>query len=158
MIVTRRFQEAMRELLSGYEIQEHEILNKTFASTRSTPVIEKSIEFVSLCEHHFLPFFGIVSIVYIPNEKLAGLSKLARIVDYYAHRLQLQERMTEQICDAIWRMLNPKRLIVRVEALHFCVFARGVKKRAKTITLTTRGFKNESAMLRTLQLLKARIK
>jgi GTP cyclohydrolase I len=103
-------------------------------------VIEKDITFHSSCEHHLMPFFGKVHIGYIPDGKVVGLSKLARTVEVYARRLQIQELMTAQIADAIMEYLQPKGVIVMVEAEHMCMSMRGVKKPgSQTVTLATRG-------------------
>ena len=135
-----RVARAYEELLSGYEQSASEHLSKTFDSPSGELVLEKDIAFSSTCEHHLMPFFGKVHIAYIPDGKVVGLSKLARVVDVYARRLQLQERMNAEIADAIFDVLSPKGVFVVVEGEHTCMTARGVKKfGSKTVTSATRG-------------------
>lgn len=115
-------------------------LEKTFTVNNSEMVLEKDIVFFSTCEHHMLPFFGKAHIAYIPDGKVVGLSKLARTVEVYARRLQIQEQMTGQIADAIMQYLKPKGVMVAVEAEHMCMTMRGIKKPgSKTMTLASRG-------------------
>lgn len=112
-------------------------------------LLEKDIPFYSLCEHHLLPFFGKAHIAYLPNDRVVGLSKLARTVEVYARRLQLQEQMTTQIADDIMRHLDARGVMVVIEAEHLCMTMRGVKKPgAKTITTCVRGAFEEQAELR----------
>lgn len=128
------------ELTSGYAQTPAEHLSKTFCESGASIVIENNISFSSTCEHHLMPFFGAVHIGYVPNGKVVGLSKLARVVDVFAKRLQLQERMNRQIADAIFDELQPKGVIVAIEAEHTCMTARGVKKvGSKTFTFVERG-------------------
>ena len=128
------------EILSGYKDDAGKHLSCTFEECGSEVVIEKDIDFSSTCEHHLMPFFGKVHIAYIPDGKVVGLSKLARVVDVYAKRLQLQERMNNQIADAIMEHLAPKAVAVVIEGEHTCMTARGVKKvGSKTVTYATRG-------------------
>jgi GTP cyclohydrolase I len=128
------------EVLAGYNDNPAIHLGRTFDEEGSDVVIEKDIDFSSTCEHHLMPFFGKVHIAYIPNGKVVGISKLARTVDVYAKRLQLQERMNNQIADAIMEHLSPKGVAVVVEGEHTCMTARGVKKvGAKTVTYVLRG-------------------
>mgnify|MGYP002622874470 CR=1 FL=1 len=136
------------EIAAGYDADVSEHLNKTFRKDGSEIVMEKDIVFYSMCEHHMMPFFGKAHIAYIPNGKVAGLSKLARCVEVYARRLQIQERMTDQIADAIMDELKPEGDMVMVEAEHLCMTMRGVKKPgSKTTTLVTRGvFKDDPAL------------
>ena len=102
--------------------------------------IQKSTEFYSVCEHHLLPFFGEVHLAYVPNGKIIGLSKIGRVIDVFAHRLQVQERLTEELAEAFDKALNPKALAIKIEAQHFCMMMRGVKKQnGKTITTASRG-------------------
>lgn len=128
------------EVLSGYEDNSKKHLSKVFKSKDTDVIIEKDICFFSMCEHHLMPFFGKVHIAYIPNGKVVGISKLGRLVDVYARRLQLQEQMTTQIIDSLMEELNPKGAMVVVEAEHTCMTMRGVKKvGSKTVTLATSG-------------------
>lgn len=107
-------------------------------------IIVKDITFYSLCSHHLLPFFGSVEVGYIPNEKICGLSKIARVVDKISHKPQLQERMTEEIADFLFKNLNPKGVIVIVSGEHLCMSMRGIKKPGhKTITSSVRGCFND---------------
>ncbi len=113
---------------------------KKFSATNNNIVLEKDINFYSVCEHHLLPFFGKVHIAYIPDEKVAGLSKLARTVEVFARRPQIQENLTAQIADAVDRYLAPKGVMVMVEAEHMCMTMRGVSKPGTTTsTFVTRG-------------------
>ena len=115
-------------------------LKKQFTVERNDIVVEKDITFYSVCEHHLLPFYGKAHIGYIPNGKVVGLSKLARTVDVYARRPQIQERLTVQIADALERVLAPKGIMVMLEAEHTCMTMRGIKKPgSKTVTTVTRG-------------------
>lgn len=128
------------ELCAGMEEDPSKHLSKTFHTDNTEMVLEKDIVFHSLCEHHMLPFYGKVHIAYIPNGKVVGLSKLARCVEVYARRLQIQERMTDQIAQAIMDHLNPKGVMVMVEAEHMCMTMRGIRKPgSKTVTVVTRG-------------------
>lgn len=137
------------ELLAGYDDDSAKHLSKTFSACNSEIVVEKDIQFYSLCEHHLMPFYGKAHIAYIPDEKVVGLSKLARTVEVYARRLQIQERMTSQIADAIQENLTTKGVMVAVEAEHMCMTIRGVKKPgSKTITYACRGKFEEDTELR----------
>ncbi len=128
------------ELTAGYGEDGSAQLAKVFEESGSELVIERDIAFSSMCEHHLMPFFGKVHIAYVPNGKVVGLSKLARVVDIYARRLQLQERMGAQIADEIFKDLKPKGVLVVIEAEHTCMTARGVKKiGSKTVSFAKRG-------------------
>ncbi len=128
------------ELLAGMEADADAHLSKTFGADNNEMVIEKDITFYSTCEHHLMPFFGKVHIAYIPDGQVVGLSKLARTVEVFAARLQIQERMTVQIADAIMDSLKPKGVIVMAQAEHMCMTMRGVKKPgSRTVTIATRG-------------------
>ena len=128
------------EIYAGPDMNINEVLKKRFKVENSEMVLEKDITFYSTCEHHLLPFFGKVHIAYIPNEEVVGLSKLARTVEVYARRLQMQEQLTNQIADALCENLNPKGVMVLVEAEHTCMTMRGIKKPgSKTVTIATRG-------------------
>ena len=115
-------------------------LSKQFQATNNNMVLEKDITFYSVCEHHLLPFYGKAHVAYIPDGKVAGLSKLARTVEVFARRPQIQENMTAQIADALEKYLSPKGVMVMIEAEHMCMTMRGVKKPgSKTITSAVRG-------------------
>ncbi len=134
------------EIFSGLIETPEKHLSKVFKVKNDDIVIEKDIQFYSMCEHHFLPFFGKAHIAYIPDGKVVGLSKLARTVEVFAKRPQLQERLTSQIADSLMEHLNCKGSMVVIEAEHLCMSMRGVKKwGSKTTTLVTRGiFKDDS--------------
>lgn len=124
-----RTERALRFLTSGYQMSVERILNGALYTVKyDEMVIVKDIEFFSLCEHHLLPFFGKVHVAYLPREKVIGLSKIPRIVDMFARRLQLQERMTQQIAQTIQDAINPLGVAVICEARHFCMMMRGVEK------------------------------
>lgn len=128
------------EIFAGLNEDPKTHLSKTFNVDNDNLVIEKDIHFYSMCEHHFLPFFGNVHIAYIPNGRVVGLSKLARTVEVFAKRPQLQERLTEQIGNSLLENLECKGVMVIVEAEHLCMSMRGVKKPgSKTITMFIRG-------------------
>lgn len=145
-----RAAKAMAFVTRGYRQDPDEIINGAiFTHEGSNMVIVKDIEFHSLCEHHILPFFGHVSIGYIPDGKTIGLSKLARLVDFYARRLQVQERMTAQICSIVMEKLGAKGVIVTCTADHLCMKMRGVEKQsAATTTIETAGDFSSSPTLR----------
>jgi GTP cyclohydrolase I len=122
-------------LTQGYQMDAIEIINSAkFKESYSEMVIVKDIELYSMCEHHMLPFFGKAHIAYIPNGYITGLSKLARVVDCYSRRLQVQERMTHQILDAVKEALNPLGVAVVIEAKHLCMMMRGVQKQNSSTT------------------------
>jgi len=124
-----RVERALQFLTSGYGVDVNEVVNGAlFAVKYDEMVIMKDIEFFSMCEHHMLPFFGKVHVAYIPRDKVIGLSKLPRIVDVFARRLQIQERMTQQIAQTIQEMIEPVGVGVICEARHFCMMMRGVEK------------------------------
>lgn len=130
-----RVAKAMQFLTQGYHMDAKSILNSAkFKESYSEMVIVKDIELYSLCEHHLLPFFGKAHIAYIPNGYITGLSKLARVVDCYSRRLQVQERMTHQILDAINDTLHPLGVAVVIEAQHLCMMMRGVQKQNSVTT------------------------
>ena len=123
------------ELLSGYHIDPQKLVNDAiFDVSYDEMVIVRDIEFYSLCEHHLLPFIGRAHVAYLPSGKVIGLSKIPRIVDMYARRLQVQERMTRQIADFINDVLQPRGVAVAVEALHLCTMMRGVRKHDARMT------------------------
>lgn len=143
-----RAAKAMQFLTQGYEQDPVEILTGAmFKESYDEMVIVKDIELYSLCEHHILPFFGKVHIAYIPNGYIVGLSKLPRIVDVFARRLQVQERLTEQILDCINDTLKPQGVAVVIEASHMCMMMRGVQKQ-NSIT-TTSGFRGQFEKIET---------
>jgi len=124
-----RFEKALRYLTSGYRQDPAKILNGAmFSVTYDEMVVVKDIEVYSLCEHHLLPFFGKCHVAYIPNKKVVGLSKIARLVNMYARRLQIQERLTSQIAQTLEDQLSPQGVGVIVEARHLCMVMRGVEK------------------------------
>lgn len=128
------------DLCAGMDQHASEHLSKTFSVSEDDLVIERDITFYSLCEHHMLPFYGKAAIGYIPNGRVAGLSKLARTVEVFARRLQLQEQLTAQVADALMAELDCKGAIVYMEAEHMCMTMRGVQKPGtKTATLARRG-------------------
>lgn len=128
------------ELLSGNSDDAARHLSKTFRVQSDDIVIEKDITFSSMCEHHLMPFFGKIAIAYLPDKKVAGLSKLARTVEVYARRLQLQEQLTSQIAQAVYQYLGARGVFVLCEAEHTCMTCRGVKKPgSKTVTYSTAG-------------------
>ena len=131
----KRVARAMADLTRGYDEDPVEILNSSkFLEDYSQMVIVKDINFYSLCEHHMLPFYGKAHVAYIPNGYITGLSKIARVVDVYSHRLQVQERMTLQIREAIQQALKPLGVMVVVEAQHMCMQMRGVEKQGSVTT------------------------
>ncbi len=124
-----RVAKAIQFMTQGYEMDAREVLlSAKFRENYRQMVIVKDIEFYSTCEHHLLPFFGKAHVAYIPNKYITGLSKLARVVDIFAHRLQVQERMTTQIKECIQETLNPLGVMVVIEAQHTCMQMRGVQK------------------------------
>jgi GTP cyclohydrolase I len=145
-----RVAKAMDFLTSGHTVALEEILNKAlFEDASEEMVIVKDIEFYSLCEHHMLPFFGKAHIGYLPNGKIIGLSKIARIVDLFARRLQVQERITNQVADTMMEILNARGVAVVLEASHFCMMMRGVQKQnSSTVTSAMRGAFQDDPNLR----------
>lgn len=128
------------EIFGGLTMDAADHLQKQFSATNNNIVLEKDITFYSVCEHHLLPFYGKAHVAYIPDEKVAGLSKLARTVEVFARRPQIQENMTAQIADAIEKNLQPKGVMVMLEAEHMCMTMRGVQKPGTlTSTIVTRG-------------------
>jgi GTP cyclohydrolase I len=131
----QRVAKAMHYMTQGYHMDAQEILQAAlFDENHNQMVIVKDIELYSLCEHHMLPFYGRAHIAYIPNGKIVGLSKLARVVDVYARRLQVQERLTIQIRDALQQALKPLGVAVVIEAKHLCMMMRGVQKQNSVTT------------------------
>jgi GTP cyclohydrolase I len=136
-----RVAESMRFLTKGYNEKPETVLaDALFEESHTNMVLVKDIEVYSLCEHHLLPFFGKAHVAYVPNGRIVGLSKLARLVEVFARRFQVQERLTEQIAQALWDTTKPQGVAVVVEAYHLCMMMRGVEKQnSKTITSAMRG-------------------
>ncbi|MCL6517136.1 MAG: GTP cyclohydrolase I FolE [Alicyclobacillus sp.] len=137
------------EMLGGMRMDPESVLSTTFEETAQGPVIVSDITFYSLCEHHMVPFFGKAHVAYLPSQSIVGISKIARLVDVFARRLQVQERMTEQIVDTIDRVLAPHGVMALIEAEHTCMCARGIRKPgSRTITMATRGEYRDNPELR----------
>jgi GTP cyclohydrolase IA len=145
-----RVEASLRFLTQGYQMTVEEVIgDAVFAETHQSMIMVRDIELYSLCEHHLLPFFGRAHVAYIPNGKILGLSKVARIVDLFARRLQVQERLTDQIADAVMDVLKPTGVGVVIEAAHFCMMMRGVQKQnSRTITSALRGVFRDDAKTR----------
>jgi GTP cyclohydrolase I len=125
----RRWEQAMQFLTSGYNTSLPEVVNDALFTVKfDEMVLVKNIEFFSLCEHHLLPFFGKIHVAYLPKDKVIGLSKIPRLVNMFARRLQVQERLTQQIAEAITEAVAPRGVAVLCEAQHFCMMMRGVEK------------------------------
>ena len=144
----KRIAQMCEELFGGYQMDAAGHLSRVFHSDTGDMVVEKDITFYSVCEHHLLPFFGKVHIGYIPDGRVVGLSKLARTVETYARRAQIQEQLTSQIADALMKYLSPRGVMVMVEAEHMCMSMRGIKKPgAKTAVYAVRGiFEQDMAL------------
>ena len=146
-----RVARAYAEQFAGLRQRPEDVLTKVFDADHDEIVLVRDIELYSTCEHHLVPFFGVAHIGYVPNEKgqITGLSKLARLVDLYARRPQVQERMTSQIANALEAVLEPRGVIVVIEAEHLCMSMRGVRKPgARTVTSAVRGVFRDSARTR----------
>ncbi len=153
----QRIARMYQELFAGMHQSAAQPLAKTFHTEKTDIVLEKDIIFYSTCEHHMLPFYGKAHIAYIPDGQVAGLSKLARAVEVFARRLQLQEQMTAQIADAVMQYLEPKGAMVMLEAEHMCMTMRGIKKPgSRTVTYAARGVfeENETLQDRFFQMLR----
>lgn len=134
----KRVEKAYEYIFSGYKTNPEEILRKAiFTENADEMIIVKDIEIYSMCEHHMLPFFGKCHIGYIPNGKIYGVSKLARVVDAFARRLQVQERLTQQIAETIMKPINAEGVGVIIEAKHMCMMMRGVEKQNSVMTTST---------------------
>ena len=143
----QRVATAMRWLTRGYLMDAEKLIRDAmFEEDHQEMVLVRDIDLYSMCEHHMLPFFGKAHVAYIPNGRIVGLSKLARVAEVYARRLQVQERLTDQIADALFRTLEPHGVGVVIEAYHLCMMMRGVEKQhSKTITSAVRGnFRTDS--------------
>jgi GTP cyclohydrolase I len=143
----QRVETALRWLTRGYDVSVEDIIGDAiFNEDHEEMILVRDIEMYSLCEHHLLPFFGRAHVAYVPNGRLIGLSKLPRIVEVFARRLQVQERLTDQIADAIMETLEPQGVGVVIEAAHLCMMMRGVEKQSsRTVTSAVRGiFRSDS--------------
>ncbi|HEV2291749.1 MAG TPA: GTP cyclohydrolase I FolE [Gemmatimonadales bacterium] len=136
-----RVEAAMRWLTRGYEMSVAQVVgDAVFEEQHESMILVRDIELYSLCEHHLLPFFGRAHVAYIPDGRIVGLSKLPRIVEVFSRRLQVQERLTDQVADAVMEVLQPQGVGVVIEALHLCMAMRGVEKQnSKTVTSALRG-------------------
>jgi len=136
-----RVAKSLKWMTQGYSSSAEDVVGEgIFKEEHDNMIMVRDIELYSMCEHHMLPFFGKAHVAYIPNGKIVGLSKIPRIVDVYAQRLQVQERLTEQIAEGLCRVLNPAGVGVVIEAYHLCMMMRGVQKQnSKTITSALRG-------------------
>lgn len=145
-----RISRMCEEIFGGLDQEAESVLAKRFSVDNSEMVLEKDIVFYSTCEHHLLPFFGKAHIAYIPDGEVVGISKLARCVEVFARRPQIQEQLTSQVADAIMDNLSPKGVMVVIEAEHMCMTMRGIKKPgSKTTTIATRGeFVNNESLER----------
>lgn len=134
----KRVAKALRFLTSGYDADLNEVVNGALfdAEAYEEPILVRDIEFYSMCEHHMLPFYGTVSVAYIPDAKIIGLSKIPRLVDVFARRLQVQERLTKEIAKAVEEILEPRGVAVSVTGFHLCMAMRGVEKQASRTTTT----------------------
>lgn len=142
-----RVAKSLSWLTRGYEMDVHEVVgDAVFEEVHTSMVMVRDIELYSLCEHHLLPFFGKAHIAYIPDNRIVGLSKLPRLVEVFARRLQVQERLTEEIAQAVQDVLQPKGVGVVIEAYHLCMMMRGVQKQnSQTVTSAVRGiFRNDA--------------
>lgn len=155
-----RVAKAMQYMTQGYQSDAHAVLNSAkFHESVSEMIVVKDIEVYSMCEHHMLPFFGKAHVAYIPNGWITGLSKIARVVDIYARRLQVQERLTVQIMDAVRDTLNPYGVAVVIEAQHLCMMMRGVQKQNSVTTTSAFDgeFQKNSTRSEFLKLISARL-
>ena len=142
-----RVEAALRWLTRGYQQDARDVVGDAlFHENHDSMILVRDIELYSLCEHHMLPFFGRAHVAYIPDGRIVGLSKVARVVDVFARRLQVQERLTDQIADALMEILEPRGVGVVIEASHFCMMMRGVEKQnSRTVTSALRGaFRDDS--------------
>jgi GTP cyclohydrolase I len=145
-----RVDASLRWLTRGYDMSVEEVVgDAVFAESHASMILVRDIEMYSLCEHHMLPFYGQAHVAYVPNGRVVGLSKLPRIVEVFARRLQVQERLTDQIADAVMDVLAPQGVGVVIEAAHLCMMMRGVEKQnARTVTSALRGIFRDDARTR----------
>jgi len=143
-----RVEAALRWLTSGYRHSVHDVVGSAlFEEPHESMILVRDIELYSMCEHHLLPFFGRAHVAYLPDRRIVGLSKIPRIVEVFARRLQVQERLTDQVADALMEVLNPLGVGVVIEASHLCMMMRGVEKQnSRTVTSALRGsFRDDPA-------------
>lgn len=145
-----RVETSLRWLTRGYGMSVKDVVGSAvFEESHESMILVRDIELYSLCEHHMLPFFGRAHVAYIPNGRIVGLSKLPRIVEMFARRLQVQERLTDQIADAVMEVLSPQGVGVVIEAAHLCMMMRGVEKQnSRTVTSAVRGLFREDSRTR----------
>jgi GTP cyclohydrolase I len=145
-----RVEASLKWLTRGYHMQVEDVIGDAiFHEKHENMICVRDIEIYSLCEHHMLPFFGRAHVAYLPNGKIVGLSKIPRVVEVFARRLQVQERLTDQVADALMRVLQPQGVGVVIEAFHLCMMMRGVEKQnSKTVTSALRGAFREDAKTR----------
>jgi GTP cyclohydrolase IA len=145
-----RVAKAMRWLTRGYDVTVADVVGSgVFEESHQNMILVRDVELYSLCEHHMLPFFGRAHVAYIPDGRIIGLSKIPRIVEVFARRLQVQERLTDQVADAVMEVLEPRGVGVVVEAVHLCMMMRGVEKQnSRTVTSALRGVFQEDARTR----------
>lgn len=145
----KRVLKMYKEITTGYTADEEALFRAVFSTDNQSMVVVKDIDYFSLCEHHMIPFFGKVHIGYIPNGKVLGLSKFARLVEVYARRLQIQEQLTHQIAESIVKHLDPLGVIIVIEGTHLCMSMRGIQKiNANTTTSAIRGKFFEDSVVR----------
>jgi GTP cyclohydrolase I len=146
----QRVEKSLKFLTRGYQMRVEDVINGAlFEEKHESMILVRDIEIYSLCEHHMLPFYGRAHVAYLPNGKIVGLSKIPRVVDVFARRLQVQERLTDQVADALMRVLEPLGVGVVVEAYHLCMMMRGVEKQnSKTVTSALRGAFRDDAKTR----------
>lgn len=142
----QRFAKAMLEVCGGYQLTAKEAVGEGIFEGAGGIVSVRSIDFFSLCEHHMLPFWGEVSVAYLPKDKILGLSKIPRLVEVFAKRLQVQERLTQQIAEGIFEVIDPKAVAVRIKGAHMCMMMRGIRKTgSETVTEYSKGLENLTA-------------
>lgn len=143
----QRIENFYNEIFSGLKINPYSLLKNHLPSENNEIIIEKNIDFFSMCEHHFLPFFGKVSLAYVPDKKIIGFGEIIKVIEAYSKRPQLQERLCEEICKTIYEGLECKGVFVIIEAEHLCMTMRGVKKvGSKIITTSAKGIFNDNPL------------